>query len=284
MRPKVFIGSASEGIEYARATRGLLNEDADITVWNELNSGLSRTIIEHLVQLAGSFDFAILILTPDDSIRFRGMTAESPRDNVIFELGLFMGSLGRERTILLAQETDDLKLPSDLGGLISAKFRAAEDGDHARALGAACDGIRDHMAATGVSDRDLARHVGALASRQDVQDAELARQRTEITSLRMALGGMVTQYEFDKLLGLNRDSFQVRYSDDLVAELKHLRAMGLVNNHDGTGLRRIGELYRGRPDHFDLRDHFYITDQGHEYLRVRQDLESLVTAPGVAST
>jgi Predicted nucleotide-binding protein containing TIR-like domain len=284
MRPKVFIGSATEGIEYARATRGLLNEDADITVWSELESGLSRTIIEHLVELAGSFDFAILILTPDDSIEFRGMAAETPRDNVIFELGLFMGTLGRERTILLAQETDDLKLPSDLEGLIRAKFRAAEDGNHPGVLGAACDRIRDHMAATGLSDRDLARHVGALASRQDIQDAELARQRTEITSLRMALGGMVTQYEFDKLVGLSRDSFPVRYSDDLVAELKHLRAMGLVNNYEGTGLRGLGARYRGRPDHFDLREHFYITDQGHEYLRVRSDLEALVSTPEVAAT
>jgi hypothetical protein len=283
MRPTVFIGSSSEGLKYAREARGLLNQDADITIWNELKFGLSSTIIERLVQLAGHFDFAILILTPDDSLTSRGVTAESPRDNVIFELGLFMGSLGRDRTILLAQETDDLKLPSDLAGLISATFRPSDDGNHGGALGAACDRIRDHLAAKGPRDRDLARHVGVLESRQDVQDTELARQRTEIASLRLALGGIVTSYELDKLNGLSQDTFMVKYSEDLIAELKHLRAMQLVNSHPGTGLRTL-ERYKGRPEHFDLREHFYITDHGREYLRVRSEIDALGTSPEVAST
>src|SRR3954447_14498794 len=106
MRPSVFIGSSTEGLEYARAVRGLIQDAAEATVWNEGFFGPGTTIIERLAQEADRFDFAVVILTPDDLLASQarpdgeGLT---PRDNVIFELGLFMGSLGRTRTFLLLQ-------------------------------------------------------------------------------------------------------------------------------------------------------------------------------------
>ena len=41
------------------------------------------------------FDFAVMILSPDDMTESRDQSYASPRDNVLFELGLFMGRLGR---------------------------------------------------------------------------------------------------------------------------------------------------------------------------------------------
>ena len=40
------------------------------------------------------FDFAILVLTADDLVASRDVLSTAPRDNVLFELGLFMGGLG----------------------------------------------------------------------------------------------------------------------------------------------------------------------------------------------
>jgi predicted nucleotide-binding protein len=48
-----------------------------------------------------SFDFAILVLTPDDLTQSRGKQQPSPRDNVVFELGLFIGALGRDRVFMV---------------------------------------------------------------------------------------------------------------------------------------------------------------------------------------
>jgi CRP/FNR family transcriptional regulator, cyclic AMP receptor protein len=45
------------------------------------------------------------------------MKRMSPRDNVIFELGLFMGALSRERTLVLVPKGMDFKVPSDLLGM-----------------------------------------------------------------------------------------------------------------------------------------------------------------------
>ena len=49
------------------------------------------------------------------------------RDNVLFELGLFMGKLTRYRTILVHPKVKDLKLPSDLQGLTLASYEQGDD-------------------------------------------------------------------------------------------------------------------------------------------------------------
>ncbi|MBI1851507.1 MAG: nucleotide-binding protein, partial [Planctomycetes bacterium] len=67
-----------------------------------------------------------------------------PRDNVIFELGLFMGKLGRFRTFLVYNEDEDIKIPSDLAGVTHATFRRRETDRNIRAqVSPACTKIED---------------------------------------------------------------------------------------------------------------------------------------------
>ena len=63
--------------------------------------GLSSGTLETLVSESKSYQFAILVLTPDDVVVKRGETTMAARDNVLFELGLFMGKLGREHTFIV---------------------------------------------------------------------------------------------------------------------------------------------------------------------------------------
>jgi predicted nucleotide-binding protein len=62
-------------------------------------------------------DFAVAIANDDDFVTSRNLAQSMPRDNVLFELGLFVGRFGRKRTVLMAPKGHDLKLPSDLKGL-----------------------------------------------------------------------------------------------------------------------------------------------------------------------
>ena len=55
----------------------------------------SKTTIENLEQNLDAVEFAVLVITPDDLRTKRETTSEVPRDNVVFELGLYMGRLGR---------------------------------------------------------------------------------------------------------------------------------------------------------------------------------------------
>lgn len=94
-------------------------------------------------------DFAALVFTADDLTVSRGKAANSPRDNVVFELGLLMGSLGRDRVFIVKPKKVDIKVPSDLlgvtcleylrGGPIALPARVRSVGkrmhDHIRSLG-----------------------------------------------------------------------------------------------------------------------------------------------------
>ena len=121
-KPTLFVGSSSEGLDVARAVRALLAEDAEVTLWNEGFFIITDTFIESLVNALPRFDFAALVLTPDDLTTSRQTSTFSPRDNVLFELGLFMGRLGRSRTFVIRPRGERIKIPSDLAGLNTALY------------------------------------------------------------------------------------------------------------------------------------------------------------------
>ena len=68
-------------------------------------------------------------MTPDDFVASRGRSNHMPRDNIVFELGLFNGTLGREGTFMVCEEGSDLELPSDVAGIIAATFRRSDQLD-----------------------------------------------------------------------------------------------------------------------------------------------------------
>ncbi len=123
--PDVFIGSSSEAVAEATCVqRALLRRPLTCKLWTEGVFQLSSTTMESLTRAARQCDFAVLFLTPDDMTSSRGRQKASPRDNVVFELGLFMGALGRDRTYVVMPRGADLKLPTDLLGLTLAPYAA----------------------------------------------------------------------------------------------------------------------------------------------------------------
>jgi predicted nucleotide-binding protein len=141
-RPTVFIGSSKEGLEIAEALQANMDEHCEITLWSQGAFGLGEGYLEALVKIKNNFDFAILVLTPDDLTSSRGKRQNSPRDNVIFELGLFMGCIGRERTFVIYDKTSKLKLPSDLAGVSLVTYLPHSSGSLQSALGGPCFHLR----------------------------------------------------------------------------------------------------------------------------------------------
>ena len=82
------------------------------------SSGL--TIIEKIEKYAGTAGFAIVLITPDDLGGLKDSTDDEPnpraRQNVIFELGYFIGRLGRERVCPLFK--GEVEKPSDIDGIV----------------------------------------------------------------------------------------------------------------------------------------------------------------------
>jgi hypothetical protein len=275
-RPSLFIGSSTEGLALAQGARALLDADAEVSLWNEGFFRPGNTFIDSLITSLPRFDFAVLVLTPDDLTTSRSVETLSPRDNVIFELGLFMGRIGRRRTFLLHQSDAQLKLPSDLAGLTAATYRwPRADGSHRAAVGPACDDIRKVIAELGISRRKRAKAIEGISSRQDEHDKTLSSHGAQIRSLQVALQGIVTRFERDKLIGIaGAEPFLCYYSEDLHSELKRLRAMGFIYQNKDVGLTTLRNQFKDRNEQFDLKKYFFLTDQGLEYLKLLENSQT----------
>lgn len=147
--PALFIGSSVEGKAVADAIQVDLDHDAYCTVWSQGVFGLSGETLGALVDATRKFDYAALVLTPDD-VTTKTKRNEGPkssaRDNVIFELGLFIGALGRERTFIIAPRDVDLTLPTDLAGVTRADYRSKRPDENLQAaIGSACTKMRRRM-------------------------------------------------------------------------------------------------------------------------------------------
>ena len=172
-RASLFVGSSSEGIRFARALQILLEDACEVVLWNQGVFGLSQGTLESLVAAVDQFDFAVLVLTPDDLIRSREDERQGPRDNVLFELGLFMGGLGRDRTFLVYDRKATLKLPSDLAGVAAATFEPPQTGTLESALGAAAAKIERQVARLGPRDLRQLQEVSKAAQGLDQASVQM---------------------------------------------------------------------------------------------------------------
>jgi hypothetical protein len=268
-KPALFIGSSSEGLDFARAVRGLLDEDAEVTLWKEGLFDLGSTFIDSLIQALPRFDFAALMLTGDDLLTSREATTLGPRDNVLFELGLFMGRLGRERTFVIRSRGDQIKIPSDLAGLTTAMYDwPRADGNHLAAVGPACDNIRKMIRTLGFSETRTSTQIRAVQEEQVRQGADLQ------TILRFLLQNFVSEYELIHLKKLaSGEPFPFTKSDTFEKELRRLLSLGLIARRSNKGIR---SLFTAGDD---VRNHLEITDRGNWYLAHLGDPERAGAEP-----
>jgi predicted nucleotide-binding protein len=126
-RPRVFIASSVEGLPIASAIALDMQYAADVTIWNQGVFPLSASTLVALDAAADQSDFAVVVLTADDVTMKRGREYPTPRDNVLFELGFFMGRLGVERTFMVYSRDEPPSLPTDLAGVTAATYAERAD-------------------------------------------------------------------------------------------------------------------------------------------------------------
>jgi CRP/FNR family transcriptional regulator, cyclic AMP receptor protein len=141
--PILFIGSSKEALKIAETVKDLLAcVDFEIRIWSEDVFSPSEYALGSLQEQLDGVDFALLIVNPDDKTISRGKDYLTPRDNIILELGLFIGALGRKRTLFLRPRGIDLKIPSDLYGLTPLYFENTNPAELAKSLADSCQEIR----------------------------------------------------------------------------------------------------------------------------------------------
>jgi len=132
-KPRIFLGSSGKQAELLEAiTRGL-EDVAEVEPWTTTFNPW-RSTLDRLVELSQDVDFAAFVFAQDDWTTTDASEdgEASPRDNVVFEAGLFGGALGIRRTFIL--HAHGSKLPTDLLGLTSVRYDPAAGPDEVRAI------------------------------------------------------------------------------------------------------------------------------------------------------
>lgn len=147
MKPRVFIGSSTEALEVAHAIQENLEHDALCKVWTQGIFDLAGNALDNLLAASLTSDFAVFVFQPDDITKIRADTAQTVRDNVIFELGLFIGKLGKEKVyFLVPAKSEGMHLPTDLLGITPGSYVPPETkADLLAVLGPFCNKIRRQM-------------------------------------------------------------------------------------------------------------------------------------------
>ena len=128
LRSKIFIGSSTDGYSIAEKVKVHLSAVGDCFLWHEPNVWEpNKSTFDNLLRMASYYDFGIFVATKDDIRTTKeGFTViDKPRDNVILEMALFLGSMGRHKSFLLVEE--GVTLPTDFDGIFMPRFLRSND-------------------------------------------------------------------------------------------------------------------------------------------------------------
>lgn len=157
-KPQIFIASSVEGLDIAYEIQGLLERDAECTVWDQDVFSPSSYTLQDLVEKAGNSDYGIFVFSLDDTTKMRGAEKKTVRDNVILEMGLFVGTIGYKNCfIILPRDIEGFHLPTDLTGITPLTYDTnRKDGNIKAALGPPTNQIKKAIKKFTTIDRQLA--------------------------------------------------------------------------------------------------------------------------------
>jgi O-acetyl-ADP-ribose deacetylase (regulator of RNase III) len=257
-RPTAFVASSTEHIEIAQMVQESLERDVQVTVWSQDVVRPSSYVLDELIARIDDFDFGIFVFSPDDSAVIRGTAQTAVRDNVVFELGLFAGRLGRERTfVVMPSDATNMRIASDLLGLTTVRYDSTRDDQNlSAALGSASNKIAREIKAKGIrADRKLRQ--------------EETRRRAEASRARIAALPAAEKILLEKPIGtscfvvINDDICQASAELIVSSDDNHFTARGGVSK---AILTKLGPYVRQQLDYFERKEfrqgHIVVTTGG----------------------
>ena len=124
-KKRIFIGSSSEELLIAESVKKMLEPEFEVVIWNDTVWDTSvfkinNNFLHDLLKATLQFDYGILLGTTDDKVLVRESEVLQSRDNILFELGLFMGRLGLSKCAFVVEK--ELNILSDVKGISLARF------------------------------------------------------------------------------------------------------------------------------------------------------------------
>lgn len=151
MKPRIFIGSSGKVKKYAEAVHATLTDLAECTVWTEGAFVLSASTLSGLSKNLYDSDFGAFIFAADDQLSANGDLLNVPRDNVVFEAGMFCGYLSPERCFIAIPQSVKIHVPSDLAGFTVEHYEDRRtDDNHMAAVGPFARKIKEAIETQGL--------------------------------------------------------------------------------------------------------------------------------------
>ena len=198
MKPKVFIGSSTEALKIAYAIQENLEYDALCKVWTQGIFQLSGRALDNLLDAVKECDFAVLVFQADDILKIRDHTLKTVRDNVVFELGLFVGGLGKERVFfLIPKESEEIHLPTDLIGVTPGQYVPPDsDEDLLSAIGPFCNRVRRQISSIWTSMNNSSEVIEDTYECPAEQIIEIGEEQPEKAAVHMEVENGVQVDDF----------------------------------------------------------------------------------------
>jgi hypothetical protein len=251
-KPALFIASSVEGLGIADAINANLEHDAHCTLWRTGTFKLSSQSVDDLVKKSSVIDFAVFAFTPDDASKIRDQEAIVARDNVVFELGLFIGAIGKDRCYVVKPRGVDMHLPSDLLGMNVADYATDRpDADISSALNYACKQVKDRIAELGAIVRSPFVRADATA-RHVANPPDYKLQDVDLLFLAECVKSRVTSPDGQTFHSISN---QLKYPDHaLMLSAIKLDRLGYVEKFIEQELQGYGEFFafRATDDGIDI--------------------------------
>jgi len=178
-KPKLFIGSSREALQYGPAIHSLLSRTSQVLPWYAGTFKANDFTMEALAHRLKQCDYGVFIFAPDDVGIIRGQHVFITRDNTIFEAGMFVGKLGMKRVFCLVPQevatsngdilrdlkVDSYHLLSDFSGMTLLNYEYGYDDEYEAAVSVACNHINRVIAKEQFYDDplDRAKRSGSIA-------------------------------------------------------------------------------------------------------------------------
>lgn len=232
MKPKIFIGSSVEGLSVAYSIQQNLTHDADVTVWDQGVFELSKTSIESLLEILGKSDFGIFVFSPDDVSVIRKENENVVRDNVIFEFGLFIGKLERERVFFVTPLNSDFHLPTDLLGVTPGKYDPnREDKSLQASTGPVCHQIRLQL-----------KKLGTISSNEET--AKEPETKDKGTNTENQWIDSFVKRNYDDALHILEQLVKSETDSDKLIENKIWQSYCVFKTSESAGVQRLDALLK----------------------------------------
>jgi predicted nucleotide-binding protein len=146
VKPRVFIGSSGASSRIAQAIHSGLEDTAECTVWTAGAFALATSTLASLQGHLHDSDFACFVFGPDDDATIKGELLKVPRDNVVYEAGLFSGHLGPDRCFVAVPKSVEVHVPTDLAGMtLGFYIDTRDDGNSDGAVLTFCNKVKERI-------------------------------------------------------------------------------------------------------------------------------------------